>query len=37
MIDKLQSRREALGISYILTSDLFMEALAPVVDRLRGK
>ncbi|HEX4216540.1 MAG TPA: TIGR03621 family F420-dependent LLM class oxidoreductase [Candidatus Dormibacteraeota bacterium] len=37
MCDELQSRRERLGISYVMVSDELMEALAPVVERLAGR
>jgi probable F420-dependent oxidoreductase len=36
MVDDLQRRREALGISYITLPEYFMEAFAPVVARLVG-
>lgn len=36
MVDDLRGRREALGISYITLPEYFMEALAPVVERLVG-
>ena len=36
MVDDLQVRREAFGISYITVPEYFMEALAPVVERLAG-
>ncbi len=37
MCATLLRRRETLGISYILTADELMEALAPVVERLAGR
>lgn len=37
MCDRLQQRRETLGISYILVADELMDALAPVVERLAGR
>jgi probable F420-dependent oxidoreductase len=37
MCERLQQRRETLGISYILVSDELMDALAPVVERLTGR
>lgn len=37
MCDLLEARREALGISYILTGDELMDELAPVVARLAGR
>jgi probable F420-dependent oxidoreductase len=37
MVEKLQRTRESLGISYVLASDLFMDAFAPVVERLAGR
>ena len=36
MADDLQGRREAFGISYITVPEYFMEAFAPVVERLSG-
>ena len=36
MVDDLRGRREAFGISYITVPEYFMEALAPVVERLVG-
>jgi len=36
MVDDLRGRREAFGISYITVPEYFMEALAPVVERLAG-
>ena len=35
--DALLERRERFGISYIVVFGAAMEALAPVVDRLRGR
>ncbi len=37
MIDELERRREEFGASYITVQGVFMEALAPVVERLAGK
>jgi probable F420-dependent oxidoreductase len=37
MCDQLLERREALGISYVTLSDAFMDAFAPVVERLAGR
>lgn len=37
MIDELERRREWFGASYITLQSAFMEALAPVVERLAGK
>jgi len=37
MVEQLQRTREALGISYVTVSDAFMDACAPVVDRLAGR
>jgi probable F420-dependent oxidoreductase len=36
MADRLQRRRDAAGISYVVTNAGFMDALAPVVRRLAG-
>jgi probable F420-dependent oxidoreductase len=36
MIDDLRARRERWGISYVMTHEPFMDALAPVVTRLAG-
>jgi len=36
MIDDLRVRRERWGISYVMTHEPFMDALAPVVTRLAG-
>ena len=36
MVDDLRARRERWGISYIMTHEPFMDALAPVVARLAG-
>jgi probable F420-dependent oxidoreductase len=36
MCEQLLQRRERLGFSYILVSDEWMEAFAPVVERLNG-
>ena len=37
MVAQLQARRAALGVSYISVSDAFMDAFAPVVERLAGR
>jgi hypothetical protein len=37
MCERLERRRETLGISYILVADELMDALAPVVARLAGR
>jgi probable F420-dependent oxidoreductase len=37
MVDQLHARRERWGISYVMTHEAFMDALAPVVDRLAGR
>jgi probable F420-dependent oxidoreductase len=37
MCDILQRRRDALGISYISVNAMFMDELAPVVERLAGR
>ena len=37
MVDDLRARRERWGISYIMTHEPFMDALAPVVARLAGR
>src|SRR5438552_2642204 len=37
MCDQLLERRETFGISYLMVSEEMMEALAPVVERLRGQ
>lgn len=37
MVDELERRREWFGASYITVQGVFMEALAPVVERLSGK
>jgi probable F420-dependent oxidoreductase len=36
MVDVLQRRRERCGISYVVTNAAFLQALAPVVERLVG-
>jgi probable F420-dependent oxidoreductase len=36
MVDDLQGRREAFGVSYITVPEYFMEAFAPLVERLAG-
>jgi probable F420-dependent oxidoreductase len=37
MVDDLRARRERWGISYLMTHEPFMDALAPVVARLAGR
>jgi len=37
MVDDLRARRERWGISYVMTHEPFMDALAPVVARLAGR
>jgi probable F420-dependent oxidoreductase len=37
MVEDLRARRERWGISYYMTHEPFMEALAPVVARLAGR
>jgi probable F420-dependent oxidoreductase len=37
MAEQLERTRESLGISYVTVSDAFMEAFAPVVERLSGR
>jgi probable F420-dependent oxidoreductase len=37
MCERLLERREKLGISYVMVSDEFMQAFAPVVERLAGR
>ena len=37
MVDQLRARRERWGISYVMTHEPFMDALAPVVARLAGR
>jgi len=37
IVDDLRARRERWGISYIMTHEPFMDALAPVVARLAGR
>src|SRR5262245_2686254 len=37
MIDQLRARRERWGISYVMTHEAFVDALAPVVERLAGR
>ena len=37
MVADLEARRERWGISYIMTHEQFMDALAPVVARLAGR
>jgi probable F420-dependent oxidoreductase len=37
MCDRLLARRERLGISYVLVGEFFMEAFAPVVERMSGR
>jgi probable F420-dependent oxidoreductase len=36
LVDRLQERRERLGVSYIMVFDRVMDAFAPVVARLAG-
>ena len=36
MADRLRRRRDELGISYVVTNAAFLDALAPVVERLAG-
>jgi alkanesulfonate monooxygenase SsuD/methylene tetrahydromethanopterin reductase-like flavin-dependent oxidoreductase (luciferase family) len=37
MVDELERRRDQLGLCYLAVNGEFVEALAPVVERLRGK
>lgn len=37
IVDDLRARRDRWGISYVMTHERFMEALAPVVARLAGR
>lgn len=37
IVDKLEARREAFGISYVTVGDSAMDAFAPVVEQLAGK
>lgn len=37
MCEQLLERRETLGVSYITAGDMFMETLAPVIERLAGQ
>jgi probable F420-dependent oxidoreductase len=37
MCQQLLERREALGVSYITAGDMFMDTLAPVIERLAGQ
>jgi probable F420-dependent oxidoreductase len=37
MVDDLRARRDRWGISYVMTHEPFMDALAPVVARLAGR
>jgi len=37
MCEQLESRRERLGLSYLLVSDAFIDDFAPVVKRLSGR
>ena len=37
MADRLLRRRETLGASYITVPEAFMEAFAPVLERLSGR
>jgi hypothetical protein len=36
MVDRLRRRRDDLGISYVITNAAYLDALAPVVERLAG-
>jgi hypothetical protein len=36
MVDRLRRRRDDLGISYVVTNAAYLDALAPVVERLAG-
>jgi probable F420-dependent oxidoreductase len=37
MVDELQRRRETIGVSYVSVNSAFVDALAPVVERLTGR
>jgi hypothetical protein len=37
MVDDLRARRDRWGISYVMTHEPYMKALAPVVARLAGR
>jgi probable F420-dependent oxidoreductase len=37
MVEALVARRDRWGFSYVMTHEPFMEALAPVVERLAGR
>ena len=37
MVEALRARRDRWGISYVVTFEPFLDALAPVVARLSGK
>ncbi|HEY1970636.1 MAG TPA: LLM class flavin-dependent oxidoreductase [Pseudonocardia sp.] len=37
MADELRRRRDAMGVSYIVVNGLFMDQLAPVIERLAGQ
>ena len=37
MVDELQRRRDAFGVSYVSVNGAFFEQLAPVVERLAGR
>ena len=37
IVDDLHARRERWGLSYVMTHEAFMDALAPVVARLAGR
>ncbi|MEO7912416.1 MAG: TIGR03621 family F420-dependent LLM class oxidoreductase [Roseiflexaceae bacterium] len=37
MCEQLLARRERLGVSYITAGDMFMDTLAPVIERLAGQ
>lgn len=36
MVDRLRRRRDELGIGYVVTNAAYLDALAPVVERLAG-
>ena len=37
MADTLERRRDSLGVSYISVNAMFMDELAPVIERLDGR
>jgi probable F420-dependent oxidoreductase len=37
MVDDLRARRDRWGMSYVMTHEAFVDALAPVVERLAGR